>query len=211
MVQGATDAAPHSRSDGCTSGSRSARGGISRGTGSHTPGWRRGWRPRTNVPGTSCTRQRQRRSRREQRAPGRACLRRRGAGRGRCVSIFLEKHRRYIVKCQLKRPPKSTQRPPHQTGDATVEGSAHGGGRIVGCEPEQRCDRRRQPRTALRDERPCGEGHPHGALIQVPGPRQGEIMGSHKYRNAGESQSVLIMYDQSHYLPLHPHYRCRST
>eukprot|EP01047_Picozoa_sp_COSAG01_P010244 COSAG01_NODE_431_length_17124_cov_26.577386_7_plen_233_part_00 len=36
------------------------------------------------------------------------------AGRGRCVSIFLDKNRRYIGKSQSKRPPKRTQRPPHR-------------------------------------------------------------------------------------------------
>jgi hypothetical protein len=36
------------------------------------------------------------------------------AGRGRCVSIFLDKSRRHIAKSQSKRPPKRTQRPPHR-------------------------------------------------------------------------------------------------
>ena len=35
------------------------------------------------------------------------------AGRGRCVSIFLDRNRRYVGKSQPKRPPKRTQRPPH--------------------------------------------------------------------------------------------------
>jgi hypothetical protein len=35
-------------------------------------------------------------------------------GPGRCVPIFLDKNRRYIGKSQSKRPPKTTQRPPHR-------------------------------------------------------------------------------------------------
>jgi hypothetical protein len=34
--------------------------------------------------------------------------------RGRCVSIFLDKNRRYIGKSQSKRPPERTQRTPHR-------------------------------------------------------------------------------------------------
>ena len=34
-------------------------------------------------------------------------------GRGRCVSMFLDKNKRYIGKSQLRRPHKRTQRPPH--------------------------------------------------------------------------------------------------
>eukprot|EP01049_Picozoa_sp_SAG25_P012258 SAG25_NODE_1630_length_2648_cov_6.231463_1_plen_192_part_00 len=41
------------------------------------------------------------------------------AGRGRCVSIFLDKNRRYIGKSQSERPPERTQRPPHQTAQAS--------------------------------------------------------------------------------------------
>jgi hypothetical protein len=39
--------------------------------------------------------------------------------RVRCVSIFLDKNRRYIGKSQSKRPPKRTQRTPHQPAPAT--------------------------------------------------------------------------------------------
>jgi hypothetical protein len=42
------------------------------------------------------------------------CQRHELAGRGRCVSIFLDKDRRYIGKYQSKLPPKRTQRPPHR-------------------------------------------------------------------------------------------------
>jgi hypothetical protein len=42
------------------------------------------------------------------------CQRHELAGRGRCVSIFLDKNRRYIGKYQSKLPPKRTQRPPHR-------------------------------------------------------------------------------------------------
>jgi hypothetical protein len=43
------------------------------------------------------------------------------AGRGRCVSVFIDKNRRYIGKSQSKRPPKRTQRQPHQNLPAPVE------------------------------------------------------------------------------------------
>jgi hypothetical protein len=39
--------------------------------------------------------------------------------RVRCVSIFLDENRRYRGKSQSKRPPKRTQRPPHQPRPAT--------------------------------------------------------------------------------------------
>jgi hypothetical protein len=41
------------------------------------------------------------------------CGRELASTRGHCVSIFLDKNRRYIGKSQSKRPPKRTQRTPH--------------------------------------------------------------------------------------------------
>eukprot|EP01047_Picozoa_sp_COSAG01_P108796 COSAG01_NODE_37702_length_500_cov_0.411471_1_plen_99_part_10 len=35
-------------------------------------------------------------------------------GRGRCVSMFLDRNRRHIGESQPERPPKQTQRPPHR-------------------------------------------------------------------------------------------------
>jgi hypothetical protein len=45
-------------------------------------------------------------------------------GRGRCVSIFLDKNRHYIGKSQPKRPPTRTQRPPHREAAPPVREAA---------------------------------------------------------------------------------------
>jgi hypothetical protein len=58
------------------------------------PGRRAGWRGRT----------------------GRRTCRSARTGWSRCVSILLDKNRRYIGKSQSQRPPKRTQRPPHLGG-----------------------------------------------------------------------------------------------
>jgi hypothetical protein len=46
---------------------------------------------------------------------------------GRCVSIFLDQNRCHIGKSQSKKPPKRTQRPPHQPRRAPLrtEGDLH--------------------------------------------------------------------------------------
>jgi hypothetical protein len=41
--------------------------------------------------------------------------------RVRCVSIFLDKNRRYIGKSQSKRPPQRTQRTPHPSSDTCAQ------------------------------------------------------------------------------------------
>jgi hypothetical protein len=49
-------------------------------------------------------------------------------GRGRCVSIFLDKNRRYIGKPQSKWPPERTPRPPHPAASSSLEPSAAAAG-----------------------------------------------------------------------------------
>jgi hypothetical protein len=83
---------------------------------------RRGWRgscrkgrsPVWTCPGAHAAACGSRRRRRRRQASPRAAP---PPGRRRCVSIFLDKNRRRMGKSQSKRPPKSTQRPPHQVGE----------------------------------------------------------------------------------------------
>jgi hypothetical protein len=61
-------------------------------------------------------------------------------GRVRCVSIFLDKNRRYIGKSQPKRPPKRTQRTPHL-------------GRVALQRPQRQHERQHHHHGAAREHR----------------------------------------------------------
>jgi hypothetical protein len=57
------------------------------------------------------------------------------ATRDRCVSIILDKNRRYIGKSQSKRPPKRTQRTPHPPGSPAASSRPVRGGTPAAAAP----------------------------------------------------------------------------